>query len=101
MRLVLFGKIFHSIFQYTENIPDGIREDPEKLLAFSEAKNSKDSGRKQFIDDDAAGSAVFGGTEEDIKDLAESGGTSVRLSDEIKKAGGKLTMEQMMKLAGQ
>ena len=38
---------------------------------------------------------------EDIKDLAESGGTSVRLSDEIKKAGGKLTMEQMMKLAGQ
>ena len=101
MRLVLFGKVFHSIFQYTENIPDGIREDPEKLLAFSEAKNSKDSGRKQFINDDAAGSAVFGGTEEDIKDLAESGGTSVRLSDEIKKAGGKLTMEQMMKLAGQ
>lgn len=100
MKLVLFGKIFHSIFQYTENIPDDIREDPERLLAFSEAKQNKGKG-KSFINDDAAGSAVFGGTTEDVKDLAEGGAKAVKLSDEIKKAGGKLTMEQMMKLAGQ
>ena len=99
MRLILFGKVFHSIFQYTEDIPDGIREDPERLLAFSESKNNKDKG-KSFIDDNAAGSAVFGGTKEDVKDIAESGGRTVKLSDEIKKAGGKLTMEQMMKLGG-
>lgn len=99
MRLILFGKVFHSIFQYTEDIPDGIREDPERLLAFSESKSNKDKG-KSFIDDNAAGSAVFGGTKEDVKDIAESGGRTVKLSDEIKKAGGKLTMEQMMKLGG-
>lgn len=100
MKLVLFGRVFHSIFQYVEDIPDGIREDPERLLAFSESKSNKDSGKGKFIDDNAAGSAVFGGTREDIKDIAQSGGTSIKLSDEIKKAGGKLTMEQMMKLAG-
>ena len=99
MRLVLFGRIFHSIFQHVENIPDGIREDPEKLLAFSESKSNKDKS-KSFIDENAAGSAVFGGTKEDVKDIAEGGGKTIKLSDEIKKAGGKLTMEQMMKLAG-
>lgn len=101
IRLALFGRVFYSIFQYTEDIPDGIRDDPERLLAFSESKNNKDKGKgKSFIDDNAAGSAVFGGTQEDVKDIAESGGKTVRLSDEIKKAGGKLSMEQMMKLAG-
>lgn len=101
MKLVLFGKIFHSIFQYTEDIPDDIRDDPERLLAFSEAKNNKDSKKGSFIKDDAAGSAVFGGTQDDIKSIAESGGKAVKLSDEIEKAGGTLNMEQMMKLAGQ
>lgn len=100
MRLVLFGRIFNSIFQYTEDIPDDIREDPERLLAFSEAKSNKDKG-KSFIKDDAAGSAVFGSTPDDVKDLAESGGKAIKLSDEIKNAGGHLTMEQMIKLAGQ
>lgn len=100
MKLVLFGRMFHSIFQYVDDIPDNIRDDPERLLAFSEAKQNKDKG-KSFIKDDAAGSAVFGGTSEDVKDLAQSGGREVKLSDEIKKAGGTLTMEQMIKLAGQ
>jgi hypothetical protein len=102
LKLVLFGRIFHSIFQYTEDIPDSIRDDPEKLLAYSESKNSKDGGKKgkPFIDDNAAGSTVFGGTKEDISDI--SGDIkAVSLTDEIKKAGGKLNMEQMMKLSGQ
>ena len=100
LKLVLFGRIFNSIFQHTEDIPDGIRDDPERLLAFSESKNSgKDS--KGFIDENAAASTVFGGTTQDIKDLAGDSANTVSLSDEIKKAGGKLDMEQMMKLAGQ
>jgi len=102
VKLVLFGRIFQSIFQYTEDIPDAIREDPEKLLAFSEAKSNKNSNKKNkpFIDENAAGSTVFGGKK---GDLDEMGGDveGVSLSEEIKKAGGKLNMEQMMKLSGQ
>ena len=100
MKLVLFGKIFHSIFQHTEDIPDDIREDPERLMAFSEAKQNKGKSKGNFIDDNAAASTVFGATEQDVKDIAEGSGRTVKLSDEIKKAGGKLSMEQMMKLAG-
>lgn len=98
MKLVLFGKIFQSIFQYVEDIPDGIKQDPEKLMAFSESKNDK-SKNKSFLDENASASTVFGGTEEDINEVAGEG-KAISLSKEIKKAGGKLDMAQMMKLAG-
>jgi len=101
LKLVLFGRIFQSIFQYTEDIPDDIKEDPERLMAFSESKSNKSGNKGKFIKEDAAASTVFGGTSQDVKDLAEGSGRAVSLSDEIKKAGGKLTMEQMMKLSGQ
>ena len=32
-----------NIFQYTEDIPDYIKQDPKKLLQFSESKRNKDS----------------------------------------------------------
>ena len=101
IKLILFGRIFQSIFQYTEDIPDNIRDDPEKLLAYSESKSNAAKGKKgkPFINENAAGSTVFGGTKEDVEDLSDV--NTVSLSDEIKKAGGKLDMEQMMKLAGQ
>ena len=102
IKLVLFGRVFQNIFQYTDDIPDSIRDDPEKLIAFSESQSNKAQGKKgkPFVDENAAGSTVFGGTKEDLSDI---GGEvqGVSLSEEIKKAGGKLTMEQMMKLSGQ
>ena len=101
LKMVVFGRVFQSIFQHVEDIPDNIRDDPERLLAFADAKQNKANGGKSFIDENAAGSTVFGGTAEDIKDLNQSGGPTVSLSEEIKKAGGKLDMEQMMKMAGQ
>ena len=98
LKTCVFGRVFHSIFQHVEGIPQDIRDDPERLLAFSESK-SNSSKAKKFIDEDSAASTVFGASSEDIKDLAGDG-TEVSLTDEIKKAGGKLDMEQMMKLAG-
>ena len=98
LKMAVFGRVFHSIFQHVENIPEDIKDDPERLLAFSESK-SDSSKSKKFIDDDAAASTVFGATTQDVKDLAGDS-TEISLTEEIKKAGGKLSMEQMMKLAG-
>jgi len=101
LKLVLFGRMFHGIFQYTEDIPDDIKEDPERLVGFSESKNNKSGGNKKFIDENAAASTVFGATSEDVKDLAKNQEGAISLTEEIKKAGGKLTMDEMIKLAGQ
>tara|TARA_B100000900_G_scaffold375510_1_gene357655 strand:- start:77519 stop:78475 length:957 start_codon:yes stop_codon:yes gene_type:complete len=98
MKVAMYGKVFNSIFQYTQDIPDNIREDPDKLLAYSESQRNKDSN-KGGIKDDSDASAVFGATNEDMKDLTKDAKT-VSLSEAAKKAGGKLDMKQMMRLAG-
>ena len=101
LRVVLYGRMFHNIFQYTENIPDNIRKDPEKLIAFSESQRNKDSNQGG-IRDDADASAVFGATQEDMEEIrgGKQGGKTVSLKEEAEKHGGKLNMEQMMRLAG-
>ena len=98
MKVSMYSRVFHSIFQYTEDIPDNIRQDPDKLLAYSESKRNKDSN-KGGVRDDADASAVFGATKEDMKEVAKDS-DSVSLSDAMKEAGGKLDMKQMMRLAG-
>ena len=98
LRVVLFGKMFYNIFQYTDDIPEHIKQDPEKLLAFSEVQRNRDSN-SGGIKDDADASAVFGATAEDMKHLKEQKG-NVSLSKEAEKSGGKLDMKQMMRLAG-
>jgi|TARA_R110002020_G_scaffold70186_1_gene182184 hypothetical protein len=96
LRVVLYGRMFFNIFQHTEDIPEDIKENPEKLLTYSENQRNKNTSA---IKDDAAGSAVFGATNEDVKDLGGVAG-GVSLSEEAKKHGGTLNMEQMMRLAG-
>lgn len=95
LRVVLFGRMFFNIFQHTEDIPDNIRDDPEKLLAYSQSKSSGNTGG---IRDDADSSVVFGATNQDVKELG--GEKPVSLSEEAKKHGGQLDMTQMMRLAG-
>lgn len=98
MKTVMYGRVFHSIFQYTDDIPDNIKEDPDKLMVFSENQRNKDSNNGG-VKDDADASAVFGATADDIKKTSKSG-NSISLSDAAKEAGGKLDMKQMMRLAG-
>ena len=100
LRVVLYGKMFFNIFPYTDDIPDNIREDPEKLLAFAESQRvSKDGKNKTGLRDDADASMVFGATKADMQTLDAPQGNR-RLAAEAEKHGGKLNMEQMVRLAG-
>jgi hypothetical protein len=96
LKTALYARMFYNIFQYVDDIPEYIKDDPEKLLAFSDSKKSKSSGG---INQDADASAVFGATNEDMKAIG-GGAKQVSLSEALEKNGGKLNMEQMMKLAG-
>lgn len=96
LKTALSARMFFNIFQHVEDIPDHIKDDPEKLLAYSDSKRNNNSGG---IDENSDASAVFGATKEDMKVI--SGNTKqISLKDELDKNGGKLNMEQMMKLAG-
>tara|TARA_R110002020_G_scaffold22527_4_gene76142 strand:+ start:3537 stop:4520 length:984 start_codon:yes stop_codon:yes gene_type:complete len=98
LKVVLYGNMFFNIFQHTTDVPDDIKENPQKLLAFSDAQRNKDTNRGG-IKDDADASMVFGATKQDMKGFETKDGNS-SLVEEAKKHGGKLNMEQMMRLAG-
>ena len=99
LRVVLFGRMFYNIFQYTDDIPEEFKQDPQKLVAFSEAQRNRDTQSKGGLRDDADGSVVFGATKEDLKSL-DADPNAVSLAEEAKKHGGRLDMKQMMRLAG-
>jgi hypothetical protein len=96
LRVALFGRMFYNIFQHTEDIPDDYRQDPEKLINFSNSKNQRSGS--SGIKDDSSGSVLFGATKDDVEDLG--GVQGISLAEEAKKHGGQLDMTQMMRLAG-
>lgn len=98
LKTITFGRMFFNVFQNTENIPDDIKDDPVKLLNFAEAQRNK-SSNSSFIKDDSDASMVFGANKQDMDVLApdtKRGGVS--LSQALKDKGGKLNMDDMIKL---
>ena len=98
LKTAIFGRMFYNIFQYTDDIPESIKDDPNKLLSFAEGKRNKNKSEK-FIKDDSDASTIFGATKEDMN-IITNGSKTVSLKEELKKNGGTLNMEEMIKLAG-
>ena len=96
LKLALYARVFFNIFQYNEDLPDNIKKDPSAILRFSENKKTgKQTSQRQSRDSEST--MVFGATKEDLKQLDPNART-ISLEDAIKKNGGSLNMEQMMKL---
>lgn len=93
LKVLYFGQTFLNIFENVPDIPEHIRQDPEALLSFAKSKNDpKNAG----INKDAAASMVFG-SKEDTEKVA---GAPKSLSQILKEKGGKLSMEDMIKMSG-
>jgi len=101
IRLISYSRSFLNIFKNTQKqIPDYIAKDPELLIEFWEAQKEGSNKRPSKATEGSGGTTHFGANENDLQILAESDETVVSLEKEIKSKGGKLDMEQMMKLHG-
>ena len=97
LKLAIYARIFFNIFQYNEDIPERMKQDPEAILDFVDRKKNKDS--KNYVNTEKGASAVFGATKEDLEAIDPSART-ISLSDEIAKSGGVMSMEQLIELMG-
>lgn len=97
LKLAIYARIFFNIFQYNEDIPERMKQDPEAILDFVDRKKNKDS--KNYVNTEKGASAVFGATKEDLEAIDPSART-ISLSDEIAKSGGVMNMEQLIELMG-
>ena len=99
LKLISFGRYFLNIFKNSQKeIPDNVAKDPELLISFYQ--NQKNERSKTRAQSSEGGSAYFGASKEDIEDIKLNDERAIDLTEEVKKQGGSLNMEQMMKLHG-
>lgn len=98
-----YGRYFKSIIQNSEEkIPDHIVEDPDKLIEWAESsKNVKEVLEKSSGDAESGASSIMGATKQDLaKAGIDENQDVIDLSQKAQEKGGRLTMEDMMKLHG-
>jgi hypothetical protein len=100
IRLIVYTRVFRNIFEQNQNIPEQIKKDPQKLLDYgSISREERDSMKEKLSHGD--GSTLVGATKEDYEYLGvEERVGGVDLAEEVRKKGGTLNMEDLMKLHG-
>lgn len=101
LSLVNFGRTFLNIFKNSmKEIPDNVRNNPDLLLEFHESQKEERTRKSSKAQEGSGGTTYFKANKSDIEQIASEDERPVNLHDEIKKNGGKLGMEEMMKLHG-
>jgi hypothetical protein len=93
LNLLNYGQVFRSIFKNIPNIPDEIKNDPNKLLQFAESGHKKAEKVKQI---QAKGNpnrkgaqSIVGASSEDLETMGYDKGSFTSPAELMKKAGKK------------
>ena len=100
IRMIVYTRIFKSIYENNQNIPDKIKNDPKALLDYgSISDEEKEKMKEKFNEGD--GSTLVGASDEDYEYLGlRKPDSGISLHEEAKKKGGSLSMQDLMKLSG-
>lgn len=99
LKVLAYGKMFLNIFQNVENIPENIKKSPKDLLDFVETQKKRQekeqSGKKthKMV-------GMVGASKEDLESY-DPAAKKIDLSAELRKKGGKMSVEDFAKLANQ
>ena len=94
--------MFKSIFNSGEEIPHSIKNDPQKIIDWARNPKGREKAREVMEKAGEGGAGLFGATKEDLESLGVEtrGAGTVSLQDAVKKKGGSLNMQDLMKLSG-
>ena len=105
-QIELFGyaRYYKSLIENSEaQIPHDVKEDPEKIVEWFDSTKSAREALEKSKNAGAAGSAtsLVGATKQDLKRLGlDNPNETINLAKKAAEKGGKLNMEDMMKLHG-
>ena len=102
IKLFSYTKMFKNIFSSGEEIPHSIRKDPQKIIDWAKNPKGREKAREVMAKAGEGGAGLFGATEEDLQSLGVEtrGAGTVSLQEAVKKKGGSLNMQDLMKLSG-
>ena len=99
-----YGRYYKNLLQNAENpVPEGIKGDPDKIVEwFDSAKSAKETLEKsKNAGVDGSATSLVGATKQDLERLGlDNPSETVNLAKKAAEKGGRLTMEDMMKLHG-
>ena len=96
VKIITYAKMFKNIFERYSDMPDSVRNDPEKIMEYV---NSKERSKEALSNVDKSGaSTIVGAKSEDYKNLGIQTKNSKSLSDMLKQNGGKMNMEDLANL---
>lgn len=91
LNLLNYGQVFKSIFKNIPNIPDEIKNDPDKLLDFAESGNEKAQKIKEIQSKGNASrtgaQSIVGASKEDMEAMGYNQGNFMSPAEMLKKAG--------------
>ena len=93
VNLLNYGRLFKSIFENVENIPENVMEDPDQLLDFADSQKKTEKSRQRAQDSD--GYSVVGANEQDLKAMGVKDGTTKSIFDLAKEKGGNLSISDL------
>ena len=99
-----YGRYYKSLIENSDNKPpDEISSDPEKMVEwFESSKNVKETlDKSKVVGQDGASQSLVGATTQDLKRLGlDNPNETINLAKKAAEKGGRLNMEDMMKLHG-
>ena len=97
-----YGRYFKSLIQNSEDkIPDHIVEDPDKLIEWAQSSKNVKEVLEKNSGEEAGASSIMGATKEDLaKAGVDKNEDVIDLSQKAKEQGGRLSMDDLMKLHG-
>lgn len=103
LKLIVYTKIFKSIFENNKHIPESIRKDPQALMDYGSIDEDAKNKLKEKMDSQKDGAMLFNATEEDFEYAGlekPSDSSTMSLQQAAKEKGGSLSMEDLMELSG-
>ena len=102
LKLLIYSRYFRNIFNNNDKMPDHIKKDPDKIIDYVNANENAKKIMDKKGDGEGSAQTLVGATEEDMEYIGfkAKGERTTSLSEEAKKKGGSLSMEDMMKLFG-
>ena len=96
--------VYKSLIENSDNKPpDEIASDPEKMVEwFESSKSAKEAlDKSKVAGQDGAAQSLVGATRQDLKRLGlDDPNETINLAKKAAEKGGRLSMEDMMKLHG-
>ena len=98
------GRYFKSLMEQSDaNVPEEIKDNPEKIIEwFDSTKSAKEVlDKSRNAGQDGSATTLVGATKQDLERLGlSSPEETVNLAQKAAEKGGKLTMQDMMKIHG-